>query len=37
MQDDDITKKSGIYAYLITGEKHLNIRAFTPSKMKRSL
>lgn len=35
MQDDDITKKSGIYAYLITGEeKHLNIRAFTPS-MKR--
>ncbi len=30
MQDDDVTKKSGIYSYLIDGqEKHLNIRAFT--------
>jgi hypothetical protein len=30
MQDEDVTKKSGIYAYLLTGEKrHLNIRAFT--------
>ena len=29
MQDRDVTKKSGIYSYLITGEeKHLNIRAF---------
>jgi hypothetical protein len=28
--DDDITKKSGIYPYLLTGkEKYLNIRAFT--------
>ncbi len=36
MQDDDITKKSGIYSYLITGqEKHLNIRAFSQN-MKRS-
>ncbi|MDD9857534.1 MAG: HNH endonuclease, partial [Gammaproteobacteria bacterium] len=27
MQDDDIKKKSGIYAYLLTGgEHHLNIR-----------
>lgn len=35
MQDEDVTKKSGIYAYLIDGqEKHLSIRAFTP-KMKR--
>lgn len=30
MMDDDITKKSGIYNYLLTGEeKYLNIRAFT--------
>ena len=35
MQDDDITKKSGIYAYVLDGnEKHLNIRAFSPN-MKR--
>ena len=35
MQDDDVTKKSGIYEYLFDGkEKHLSIRAFTPS-MKR--
>lgn len=28
--DDDVTKKSGIYPYLLTGEeKHLSIRAFT--------
>lgn len=36
MKDDDVTKKSGIYLYLLTGEeKHLNIRAFD-SNMKRS-
>lgn len=30
MMDDDITKKSGIYNYILTGEeKHLNIRAFS--------
>lgn len=35
MIDDDVTKKSGIYPYLITGqEKWLSIRAFT-EKMKR--
>lgn len=35
MQDDDVTKKSGIYAYVLSGEeKYLNIRAFTPN-MKR--
>ena len=35
MQDEDVTKKSGIYPYVLTGqEKHLNIRAFT-DKMKR--
>ena len=32
MLDDDVTKKAGIYPYLLTGEeKHLNIRAFTPA------
>ena len=36
MIDDDVSKKSGIYSYLLDGaEKHLSIRAFTPS-MKRS-
>jgi len=35
MQDEDVTKKSGIYPYVLTGEeKHLSIRAFT-DKMKR--
>ena len=35
MADEDVTKKSGIYPYvLIREEKHLNIRAFTP-QMKR--
>lgn len=35
MMDDDVTKKSGIYSYVLTGEeKHLNIRAFT-SQQKR--
>jgi len=33
MQDDDVTKKSGIYAYLLSGdEKHLSIRTFTPTQ-----
>lgn len=36
MADDDVSKKSGIYAYVFDNdERHLNIRAFTPS-MKRS-
>lgn len=35
MQDEDVTKKSGIYAFVLTRqEKHLSIRAFT-DKMKR--
>lgn len=35
MQDEDVTKKSGIYTYVITrNEKYLNIRSFT-DKMKR--
>lgn len=37
MMDDDVVKKSGIYSYVLTGdEKHLSIRAFTPT-MKRSV
>jgi len=36
MMDDDVTKKSGIYPYVITNdEKYLNIRAFSPA-MKRA-
>lgn len=36
MIDDDVGNKKGIYEYLLDGaEKHLNIRAFSPS-MKRS-
>lgn len=35
MQDEDVTKKSGIYPYVLTRqEKYLNIRAFS-DKMKR--
>jgi len=35
MQDDDVTRKAGIYEYVFDKkEKHLSIRAFTPS-MKR--
>ena len=37
MQDDDVTKKKGIYPYVLTKkEKYLNIRAFTQSQ-KREL
>ena len=32
MMDDDVTNKSGIYTYVLTGEeRHLSIRAFTPA------
>ena len=35
MQDEEVTKKSGIYPYVITrNEKYLSIRSFT-DKMKR--
>jgi hypothetical protein len=35
MQDDDVTNKKGVYAYVLDGEeKHLNIRAFSDT-MKR--
>ncbi len=37
MQDDDVTKKSGIYDYLLTkNEKHLNIRVFTPNQKREA-
>lgn len=37
MSDDEVTKKKGIYEYLLTrNEKHLSIRAFTDSQ-KRTL
>ena len=33
MQDDDVTKRSGIYAYVLTRkEKHLSVRAFTATQ-----
>lgn len=36
MEDEDVTKNSGIYEYLLDGEeRHLSIRAFTP-KMART-
>ncbi len=36
MQDDDITKRSGIYEYLLSGnEKHLNIRTFTDNEKRK--
>ncbi|HVS92693.1 MAG TPA: DUF262 domain-containing protein [Mucilaginibacter sp.] len=37
MMDDDVTKKSGIYEYILTGdEKYLNIRAFTPNQIRQA-
>ena len=37
MMDDDVTKKAGIYPYLLTGEeKHLNIRAFSDAMKQRA-
>ena len=36
MQDDDVTKRSGIYEYLLSGnEKYLNIRAFTDNEKRK--
>ena len=36
MQDDDVTKRSGIYEYLLSGnEKYLNIRAFTDNEKRQ--
>lgn len=37
MQDDDVTKKSGIYEYVLTrNEKPLNIRSFTPNQKREA-
>jgi len=37
MIDDDVTKKRGIYQYLLTrNEKHLNIRAFSDNQKRES-
>ena len=37
MQDDDVTKKAGIYPYLLTREeKHLSIRAFTDAQKQKA-
>ena len=37
MQDEDVTKKSGIYPYVMTGqEKYLNIRAFTDNQKREA-
>lgn len=37
MMDDDVTKKSGIYPYVLgDGEKHLSIRAFTPNQKREA-
>ena len=37
MQDEDVTKKSGIYEYILTGsEKYLSIRAFTPNNKREA-
>ena len=37
MIDDDVTKKAGIYPYLLTGEeRHLNIRAFSKAMKQKA-
>ena len=37
MRDEDVTKKSGIYTYVITGEeKHLNIRNFSDNQKREA-
>lgn len=37
MQDDDVTKKTGIYPYVLTREeRHLNIRAFSTSQRREA-
>jgi hypothetical protein len=37
MMDDDVTKKSGIYPYVLTGkENYLNIRAFTAQQKREA-
>jgi hypothetical protein len=37
MADEDVTKKRGIYSYVLDGqERHLNIRAFTPNQKREA-
>ena len=37
MMDEDVTKKSGIYSYVLTGEeKHLNIRQFSDNQKREA-
>ena len=37
MEDEDVTKKKGIYTYVLTRkDKHLNIRAFTPNQKREA-
>lgn len=37
MQDEDVTRKKGIYSYVLDGqEKHLSIRAFTPNQKREA-
>ena len=37
MQDEDVTKKSGIYPYVLTrNERYLSIRAFTPNQKRET-
>lgn len=37
MRDEDVTKKSGIYKYVLTGEeKYLNIRSFTDNQKREA-
>lgn len=37
MTDEDVTKKSGIYLYVLTDdEKHLNIRAFSDNQKREA-
>jgi hypothetical protein len=37
MADEDVQKKSGIYAYVLDGdERHLNIRAFSPNQKREA-
>lgn len=37
MEDEDITKKKGIYSYVLNGkEKHLNIRAFSKNQKREA-
>ena len=37
MENEDVTKKSGVYSFILTKkEKHLNIRAFSPKQRREA-